>query len=55
MQEQYLRGEAGESGWKEELEGSENQEIHFTKHIGVTGSYSGVIQGQAYIIAEESK
>jgi len=48
-------GEAGESGWKEELERSEKQENHFTKHAGVTGSYSRVIQGQAYIIAGESK
>lgn len=55
MQEQYLGGEAGESGWKEELEGSENQENHFTKHAEVTGSYSGVVQSQAYIIAGESK
>lgn len=55
MQGQYLGGEAGESGWEEELEGSESQEDGFTKPAGVTGSYSGVIQGQAYIIAEESK
>lgn len=55
MRERYLGGEAGESEREEELEGSENQENHFTKHAGVTGSYGGVIQGQAYMIAGESK
>lgn len=55
MQGQYLGEESEESGWEEELESSENQEDYFTKPAGVTGSYSGVIQGQAYIIAGESK
>lgn len=55
MQQQCLGSEPGESGWKEELEGSENQGNCFTKHAGVTGFYSWVSQGQAYIIAGKSK
>lgn len=54
MQEQYLEGHAGESDWNEELERSKIPENNFTNYAGVTGPYSGVIQGQAYIIAGES-
>lgn len=54
MQEQCSEGHAGESDWNEELERSKIQESNFTNCAGVTGPYSGVIQGQAQIIAGES-
>lgn len=54
MQEQYLGGDAGESEWNKELERSKIQENNFTNYSGITGPYSGVIQGQACIIAGES-
>lgn len=54
MQEQYFGGDAGQSDWSKELERIKIQENNFTNYVGVTGPYSGVIQGQAYIIAGES-